>query len=108
MLALAVLALAMADKTHFGWLIGSLFLEVITSGFMVGAIAVLLGTWMLRQRRSGVLLAPGTRGAHCHRPLESCSSSPGRARDRGPQQAGVGTACWSGCGRLIPSRNVAA
>lgn len=49
-LALLTVALVMLDKKHFGWLVGSLFLQTITAGLMVGAIIVLIGAWKLPQR----------------------------------------------------------
>jgi hypothetical protein len=51
-IAMAVSALVILDKEHFGWLVGSAFLPVITSGVMVGAILVLIAAWKLPQRKT--------------------------------------------------------
>lgn len=50
-LALVTTALVMLDKQHFGFLVGSLFLAVITSGVIAGSIVVLIGAWLLPQRK---------------------------------------------------------
>ena len=57
-LAMAVVALVLFDKPHFGWLVGTWFLEIISSGVIVGSIVLLLGAWNLPERKSwrGVLL----------------------------------------------------
>jgi hypothetical protein len=60
--AMVVVALVLIDKPHFGGLVGTWFLEVITSGVMVGAVVLLVGAWMLPIRktwRGYVLLAWG-------------------------------------------------
>jgi hypothetical protein len=46
-IAMAVVALAIIDKPHFQWLVGSRFLEIITSGVVVGALMLLVGAWKL-------------------------------------------------------------
>ena len=51
-LALVVVALVVADKPHFGWLVGTWFLQVITSGVMVGALVLLIAAWMLPIRKT--------------------------------------------------------
>jgi hypothetical protein len=48
--AMIVVALVLIDKPHFGDLVGPYFLQVITSGVMVGAILVLIGAWKLPDR----------------------------------------------------------
>jgi len=57
-LALVVVLLVIADKPHFGWLVGTWFLPVITGGLFVGAILVAIGAWNLPVRRTwrGVVL----------------------------------------------------
>jgi hypothetical protein len=50
--AMLVVALVIVDKPDFGWLVGTWFLEVITSGVMVGAILFTVGAWNLPERRS--------------------------------------------------------
>jgi hypothetical protein len=60
--AMLVTALVVLDKPHFGWLVGTFFLEIITSGVMVGSVMLLAGAWNLPQRtqwRGIVLLAWG-------------------------------------------------
>ncbi|HVE72473.1 MAG TPA: hypothetical protein VNI54_14005 [Thermoanaerobaculia bacterium] len=42
-LALVVSFLVIADKEHFGWLVGSMFLPVITGNVFVGALLILVG-----------------------------------------------------------------
>ncbi|HJQ36909.1 MAG TPA: hypothetical protein VKB93_07210 [Thermoanaerobaculia bacterium] len=51
-IALITVVLVLADKTHFGNLVGPRFLPVLTSGVVLGAILVVLGTWMLPVRRT--------------------------------------------------------
>jgi MFS family permease len=61
-LAMIVVALVILDKPHFGSLVGTWFLEIITSGLMVGSVLVLVGAWNLPQRknwRGRLLLAWG-------------------------------------------------
>ena len=55
LLALAVVALVLFDKKHFGWMVGSAFLEIITSGVIVGALVMLAGA-------IGVMRARGRQG----------------------------------------------
>lgn len=57
---LIVICLVMVDKPHFGGLVGSMFLPVITCGIYLGAILLLIATWNLPIRktwRGGVLFA---------------------------------------------------
>ena len=49
-LALLVVLLVIADKPHFGWLVGSAFLPIMAGGIFLGAILLLIGTWMLPWR----------------------------------------------------------
>jgi len=49
-LALIVIALVLFDKPQFGGLVGSMFLPIVTSGVLTGAILVLIGTWNLPER----------------------------------------------------------
>jgi hypothetical protein len=51
-LAMIVAALVIWDKQHFGWLVGSAFLPVLTSGVLVGSILVLAGALLLPRRKS--------------------------------------------------------
>lgn len=51
-LTLAVVCLVLVDKPHFGWLVGSMFLPIITSGIFAGAIMLVLATWNLPVRRN--------------------------------------------------------
>jgi hypothetical protein len=50
--ALIVAALVVLDKPHFGFLVGSMFLPVMTSGVLAGSIVVLAGAWNLPRSRS--------------------------------------------------------
>jgi hypothetical protein len=45
--ALIAVGLVIADKAHFGWLVGSAFLPVISSGVIVGGIMMLIGSLLL-------------------------------------------------------------
>ncbi|HKO59022.1 MAG TPA: hypothetical protein VJ276_24360 [Thermoanaerobaculia bacterium] len=49
-LAMVTVGLVLGDKEHFGWLVGTLFLEVITGGVVAGALVVLIGAWNLPER----------------------------------------------------------
>ncbi|MGH9423605.1 MAG: hypothetical protein ACRD3J_26760 [Thermoanaerobaculia bacterium] len=51
-LAMLTIALTMLDKTHFGWMIGTYFLEIISSGMMVGSLILLIGVFGLPERWS--------------------------------------------------------
>lgn len=51
-LALVVTGLVLFDKPHFGWLVGSWFLQAITSGVMVGAVLLFIGAFQLPNRTS--------------------------------------------------------
>lgn len=48
--AMCVVALVLFDKPHLGWLVGTWFLEVITSGVLVGAVLFTLGACNLPER----------------------------------------------------------
>jgi hypothetical protein len=50
-LALIVAALVVLDKERFGFLVGSMFLPVMTSGVLVGSLVVLAGAWNLPRHR---------------------------------------------------------
>jgi MFS family permease len=50
-LAMITVALVIADKPHFGWLVGSMFLPAITSGVLLGAIILLIAAWNLPERK---------------------------------------------------------
>lgn len=58
LIALAVVCLVIADKPHFGNLVGPRFLPIITSGIFVGAFLLGLATWNLPVRRTwkGIVL----------------------------------------------------
>ena len=49
--ALVVVALVLADKPHFGWLVGTWFLEVLTCGILAGALVLLISAWNLPERK---------------------------------------------------------
>ena len=49
-LAMAVSALVILDKARFGWLVGTWFLPVISSGCFVGAAMILVGVLKLPER----------------------------------------------------------
>src|SRR5688572_29044794 len=51
-LGMLVATLVIWDKEHFGWLVGSSFLPIMTSGVILGSIVILIGAWMLPQRKS--------------------------------------------------------
>lgn len=57
-LAMIVSALAILDKENFGWMVGSTFLLVISSGVIAGGLLVLIGAWKLphRWRWQGITL----------------------------------------------------
>ena len=57
-LAIAVVALVIAAKEQFGWLVGSPFLPIITSGVLVGSIVLMIAAWKLPERKTwrGVFL----------------------------------------------------
>lgn len=49
-IAFIVTALVTFDKPQFGWLVGTWFLPVITSGVIIGAILILIGVFNLPER----------------------------------------------------------
>ncbi|HKR64024.1 MAG TPA: hypothetical protein VJZ00_09855 [Thermoanaerobaculia bacterium] len=51
-LALITVALVLFDKPHFGWMVGSLFLEFMTAGVVVGSVLMLIGAWNLAERKT--------------------------------------------------------
>ncbi|HUR81303.1 MAG TPA: hypothetical protein VM733_11090 [Thermoanaerobaculia bacterium] len=55
--AIAVVAMLIAtaaafDKDDFGWMVGSMFLMIITSGVFVGSVLMLIGAFMLPERKT--------------------------------------------------------
>ncbi|MEO8379527.1 MAG: hypothetical protein ABI779_07665 [Acidobacteriota bacterium] len=50
--ALIVVGLVLLDKEHFGWLVGSVFLPILSSGVLVGSVVLLIGAWNLPERNS--------------------------------------------------------
>jgi MFS family permease len=57
-LAMLVSALVLFDKPHFGSLVGTWFLPIITSGVFVGAAILLVAAWNLPERKTwrGIVL----------------------------------------------------
>ena len=57
-LAMLAIALVMFDKTHFGWMVGTWFLEIISAGMIVGGLVLVIGAFCLPERTSwrGILL----------------------------------------------------
>lgn len=51
-LALAVVALVLVDKNHFGGLVGSAFLGSVTGAVIVGGLVLAVATWKLPLRRT--------------------------------------------------------
>lgn len=51
-LAMLAAALVVFDKKHFGWMAGSTFLGVLSSGVLVGGLAMLVGAAMLPERKN--------------------------------------------------------
>ncbi|HYH08905.1 MAG TPA: hypothetical protein VEK11_17765 [Thermoanaerobaculia bacterium] len=51
-LVLLVVALVIVDKEHFGWLVGSSFLQIITSGVWAGSLVLLVAAFNLPERRT--------------------------------------------------------
>lgn len=51
-LALAVSFLVIIDKPRFGAMVGRGFLQIITSGVLIGAVLLLVGAWNLPERKS--------------------------------------------------------
>ena len=51
-LTLLVVALVLFDKKHFGWMAGSAFLGITAGGMFLGAILLLIATWMLPIRKN--------------------------------------------------------
>jgi hypothetical protein len=57
-LAMVAIALVMLDKQHFGWMVGTWFLEIISGGMIVGGVVLLAGAAFLPERKTwrGILL----------------------------------------------------
>jgi MFS family permease len=57
-LAMLTIALVMLDKTHFGWMVGTWFLEIISSGMIAGGLVLLVVAAFLPERKTwrGILL----------------------------------------------------
>jgi hypothetical protein len=51
-IAMGVVGLEIIDKPHFGGLVGPWFLEVITSGVIVGSLMLLMGAFMLPEKKT--------------------------------------------------------
>jgi hypothetical protein len=51
-IALIVSALITFDKPHFGFLVGTWFLPIITSGVMAGALLLLIAAFAIPERKS--------------------------------------------------------
>lgn len=51
-LAFIVVALVIFDKPHFGGLVGTPFLWIVSSGVIAGGLLVAIGTWLLPIRRT--------------------------------------------------------
>lgn len=58
LLAMIAVGLVIADKPHFGWLVGTAFLPVITSGVIAGGIMMLSGSFVIPARKTwrGIVL----------------------------------------------------
>jgi hypothetical protein len=56
--AMLFVALVLIDKKHFGGLVGSAFLATITSGVIVGGLAMLIGALAMPARKTprGIIL----------------------------------------------------
>jgi hypothetical protein len=57
-LAMLTIALVMLDKTHFGWMVGTYFLEIISSGMIAGGLVLVIGAAFLPERKTwrGIVL----------------------------------------------------
>lgn len=51
-LAMIVVALVIFAKPQFGWLVGTWFLPIITSGVLVGSAVLLIAAWKLAEWKS--------------------------------------------------------
>lgn len=49
-IAMITVALVLADKRHFGFLVGTWFVPIITSGVMVGGLLMIIAAWNLPGR----------------------------------------------------------
>lgn len=52
LLAMIGVGLVIADKPHFGWLVGTAFLPLITSGVIAGGIMMLSGSFVIPARNT--------------------------------------------------------
>jgi len=57
-LAMLTIALVMLDKTHFGWMVGTWFLEIISGGMLAGGFVLVIGAAFLPERKTwrGIVL----------------------------------------------------
>ncbi len=57
-LAMLTTALVMFDKTHFGWMVGTWFLEIISGGMLAGGFVLMIGAAFLPERKTwrGIVL----------------------------------------------------
>lgn len=57
-LAMLTIALVMLDKTHFGWMVGTWFLEIISGGMLAGGFVLMIGAAFLPERKTwrGIVL----------------------------------------------------
>jgi hypothetical protein len=57
-IAMVAVALVLFDKPHFGFLVGTWFLEVVSCGVIVGGLVLLIAAWNLPERATwrGVVL----------------------------------------------------
>ena len=57
-LAMVTIALVMLDKTHFGWMVGTWFLETISAGMLAGGLVLVIGAAFLPERKTwrGIVL----------------------------------------------------
>lgn len=51
-LAMLTVALVTLDKPHFGWMVGTWFLPIITGGMLVGGFVLFISAWFLPERKS--------------------------------------------------------
>ena len=57
-LAMLTITLVMVDKSHFGWMVGTWFLEILSAGMLVGGFLTLIGAAFLPERKTwrGIVL----------------------------------------------------
>jgi MFS family permease len=51
-LAMLTIALVMLDKKHFGWMVGTWFLETISAGMLAGGLVLVIGAAFLPERKT--------------------------------------------------------